>query len=112
MLSVLQGVESILNYFYDLDKVDPKRLGFEFSNPYTLFDTFKKVITLGLAGSSKKPKLVEKRNFLHNFETCEALLSDLEPVYETILRAWPLSEEFIRIGAEEFSSIGMLSFSF
>ena len=92
MLSVLQGVESILNYFYDLDKVNPKKLHFEFSNPYTLFDTFKKILTLGLASSHKRPKLVERKNFLHNFDTCEALLKDLEPVYETILRAWPLSE--------------------
>ena len=77
MLSVLQGVESILNYFYDLDKVDPKKLNFEFSNPYSIFDTFKKIVTLGFASSSKRPKLVERKNFLHNFETCEALLKDL-----------------------------------
>ena len=67
MLSVLQGVESILNYFYDLDKVDPKQLNFEFSNPYTIFDTFKKILTLGLASNRKKPKLLERKNFLHNF---------------------------------------------
>jgi len=54
---------------------------------------------LGFANSEKSAKLVEKKNFLHNFETCEALLKDLEPVYETILRSWPLSEEFVRIGS-------------
>jgi hypothetical protein len=48
---VLHGVESILNYFYDLNKLDIKELNFEFTNPYTLFDTFKKIITLGLANS-------------------------------------------------------------
>lgn len=112
ILSVLQGVEAILNYFYDLDKLDPQQLHFEFSNPYTLFDTFKKILTLGLAASTKRAQLVERRNFLHNFETCEALLKDLEPVYETILRSWPLSEEFVRIGSEEFSCVGMRAFSF
>jgi hypothetical protein len=112
ILSVLHGVESILNYFYDLNKLDVKELNFEFTNPYTLFDTFKKIVTLGLANSEKNAKLVERKNFLHNFETCEALLKDLEPVYETILRSWPLSEEFVRIGSEEFSSVGMRSFNF
>jgi hypothetical protein len=42
-----------------------------------MFDTFKKIVTLGLASSDKNAKLVERKNFLHNFETCEALLKDL-----------------------------------
>lgn len=92
ILSVLHGVESILNYFYDLDKLNPKQLDFQFENPYNLLDTLKKVLTLGLASSKKQGKLIERKNFLHNYETCEALLKDLEPVYETILRSWPLSE--------------------
>ena len=97
---MLQGVEAILNYFFDLNKVNPKELGFQFSNPYTFLDTFKSIITLGLASSSKQGTLIEKKNFLHNFDTCEALLNDLEPVYETILRSWPLSEEYVRIASE------------
>lgn len=51
ILSVLHGVESILNYFYDLNKLNIKELNFEFTNPYTLFDTFKKIVSLGLANS-------------------------------------------------------------
>lgn len=51
ILSVLHGVESILNYFYDLNKLNVKELNFEFTNPYTLFDTFKKIVSLGLASS-------------------------------------------------------------
>lgn len=58
ILSVLHGVESVLNYFYDLDKINPKQLDFQFQNPYNLLDTLKKVLTLGLASSSKQPKLV------------------------------------------------------
>ena len=45
-------------------------------------------------------------------ETCSSILNDLSPVYETILRAWPLSEEFVRIATEEFSSIGSRVFNF
>ncbi len=57
-MSVLHGVESVLNYFYDLDKLNPKQLDFQFQNPYNLLDTLKKVLTLGLASSNKQPKLV------------------------------------------------------
>jgi hypothetical protein len=67
---------------------------------------------LGLASSVKDGKLIERKQFLHNFETCEAILEDLSPVYETILRSWPLSEEYVRISTEEFSSIGMKFFNF
>jgi hypothetical protein len=62
------------------------------SNPYTIFDSFKSIITLGLASHEKLGKLVEKTQFLHNMETAQSILKDLSPVYETILRAWPLSE--------------------
>lgn len=55
---MLHGVESVLNYFYDLDKLNPKQLDFQFQNPYNLLDTLKKVLTLGLASSNKQPKLV------------------------------------------------------
>lgn len=55
---MLHGVESILNYFYDLDKLNLKEINFEFTNPYSLLDTFKKIVTLGLASSNKKAKLV------------------------------------------------------
>lgn len=58
ILSVLHGVESILNYFYDLNKLNVKDLGFEFTNPYTFFDTFKSIVTLGLMSSEKSAKLV------------------------------------------------------
>ena len=92
ILSVLFGVSEILKYFYDLDRLDIKSLQFEFTNPYTIFDTFRTIVTLGLASSHKDPKLVSKTNFLHNLDTCESILRDLSPVYETILRAWPLSE--------------------
>jgi hypothetical protein len=33
-------------------------------------------------------------------------------VFETILRAWPLSEEYVRIATYEFSEIGVKSFEF
>jgi hypothetical protein len=45
-------------------------------------------------------------------ETAQSILKDLSPVYETILRAWPLSEEFVRIATEEFTSIGSRGFNF
>lgn len=50
-----------------------------------------------MASSLKDGKLVERKQFLHNFETCQAILDDLSPVYETILRSWSLSEEYVRI---------------
>lgn len=33
---------------------------FEFSNPYTFFDTFKSLVTLGLVSSEKTGRLIEK----------------------------------------------------
>jgi hypothetical protein len=39
---------------------------FEVSNPYTIFDSFKSIVTLGLASSEKLGRLVEKTQFLHN----------------------------------------------
>ena len=50
--------------------------------------------------------------FLHNLETCESILRDMGPVFETILRAWPLSEEYVKIATNEFSEIGMKTFGF
>lgn len=50
--------------------------------------------------------------FLHNLETSESILKDIQPVFETILRAWPLSEEYVRIATYEFSEIGVKSFEF
>lgn len=70
---------------------------FEFTNPYTLLDTMKTILTLGLGSSHKDGKLIERKAFLHNAETCEAVLKDMGPVLETILRAWPVSEEYVRI---------------
>ncbi len=112
VLSVLHGISAILNYFFDLNKLNLEELNFEFTNPYNFFDTFKSIVTLGLASSTKEGKLVERRQFLHNLETCSAILEDLTPVYETILRSWSLSEEYVRISTEEFSSIGMKFFNF
>lgn len=97
ILSVLHGLSSILNYFYDFDKLTEADMKFEFTNPYTLFDSIKTILTLGLASSEKNGRLVERTQFLHNMETCSSMLNDLSPVYETIVRAWPLSEEFVRI---------------
>lgn len=39
-------------------------------------------------------------------------MHDLTPVYETILRSWSLSEEYVRISTEEFSCVGMKFFNF
>lgn len=64
---------------------------FEITNPYTILDSFKSILTLGFASSEKSGRLVQKTKFLHNVETAESILKDLSPVYETILRAWPLS---------------------
>lgn len=53
VLSILHGISAILNYFFDLSKLNLQELNFEFTNPYTFFDTFKSIITLGLASSFK-----------------------------------------------------------
>jgi hypothetical protein len=90
-MPVLHGLSSILNYFFDLDKMSSNDMKFSFSNPYTILDSFKTILTLGLASSQKSGRLIEKTEFLHNLETCTAILKDLSPVYETILRSWPLS---------------------
>ncbi len=42
-----------MNYFFDLDKINIKELEFKFTNPYTYFDTFKSILTLGFASSEK-----------------------------------------------------------
>lgn len=65
---------------------------FSFENPSTFFDSFKSIITLGFATSNKSGRLVEHTQFLHSMDTAQSILKDLSPVYETILRAWPLSE--------------------
>lgn len=87
----MHGVSAILNYFLDLDKMDISDMKFEITNPYTILDSFKSILTLGFASSEKSGRLVQKTKFLHNVETAESILKDLSPVYETILRAWPLS---------------------
>lgn len=112
ILSVLHGLSSILNYFYDFDKLTPEDMKFEFSNPYTFFDSLRTIVSLGFSSRVKNGKLIEKTQFLHNMETCISILNDLSPVYETLVRAWPLSEEFVRIATEEFSSIGSRIFNF
>lgn len=53
VLSILHGISAILNYFFDLNKLNLADLDFEFTNPYTFFDTFKSIITLGIASSMK-----------------------------------------------------------
>ena len=58
VLSVLHCISAILNYFFDLNKLNMEELNFEFTNPYTFFDTFKSILTLGLASSTKEGKLV------------------------------------------------------
>lgn len=69
-------------------------------------------MTLTLANTVKEEKLINKTVFLHNLETSESILKDIQPVFETILRAWPLSEEYVRIATYEFSEIGVKSFEF
>lgn len=81
IMPVLHGVSAILNYFFDLDKMTPNDMKFSFSNPYTIFDSFKSIVTLGLASSQKSGRLIEKTQFLHNMETCTTILKDLSPVY-------------------------------
>ena len=51
ILSVLHGVAAILNYFFDFDKLTEDDMKFEFTNPYTFFDSIKTIITLGFASS-------------------------------------------------------------
>ncbi len=53
MLAILHGVSSVLNYFFELDRVDYKKIEFQFSNPYTLLDKIKYVVSLTLANSVK-----------------------------------------------------------
>lgn len=69
ILSILHGVSAILNYFYDLDKMNIADMKFEIMSPYTIFDSLKSIMTLGFAASEKLGKLVERTQFLHNMET-------------------------------------------
>ncbi len=92
ILSILHGVSAILNYFFDLDKMSIQDMKFSFENSFTFFDSFKSIFSLGLMSTKKNGRLAEKTQFLHNLETCQSILKDLSPVYETVLRAWPLSE--------------------
>lgn len=61
--------------------MDISEMKFEILNPYTIFDSFKSIITLGFAATEKLGKLVEKTQFLHNMETAQSILKDLSPVY-------------------------------
>lgn len=81
ILSILHGLSAILNFFFDLDKMSPSEKKFHFENPYTLFDSLKSIVTLGLASSQKTGRLIEKNQFFHDLETCESILKDLSPVY-------------------------------
>ena len=69
ILSILHGVSAILNYFYDLDKMNIADMKFEIMSPYTIFDSLKSIMALGFAASEKLGKLVERTQFLHNMET-------------------------------------------
>lgn len=51
ILAILHGVSVILNYFFELDKLDFKKIEFQFTDPYTMFDTFKSILTLGFAST-------------------------------------------------------------
>ncbi len=66
ILSILQGLSAILNYFYDLDKMSISDMKFSFENPYTLLDSLKSIVTLGLASSQRSGRLVERTQFYHN----------------------------------------------
>jgi hypothetical protein len=66
ILAILHGVSAVLNYFFELDKIDYKKIEFAFSNPYTFFDKVKYVMTLTLANTEKEEKLISKTVFLHN----------------------------------------------
>lgn len=66
ILAILHGVSAVLNYFFELDKIDYKKIEFTFSNPYTIIDKIKYVVTLTLASSVKEEKLISKTVFLHN----------------------------------------------
>lgn len=69
ILAILHGVSAVLNYFFELDRIDYKKIEFTFSNPYTVFDKIKYVVSLTLANSVKEEKLITKTVFLHNLET-------------------------------------------
>lgn len=58
ILSILQGLSAILNYFYDLDKMSISDMKFSFENPYTFLDSLKSIVTLGLASSQRSGRLV------------------------------------------------------
>jgi hypothetical protein len=53
-LAILHGVSVILNYFFELDKLDYKKIEFQFTDPYTVFDTLKSIVSLGFASSEKE----------------------------------------------------------
>jgi hypothetical protein len=74
ILAILHGVSAVLNYFFELDKIDFKKIEFTFSNPYTMFDKLKYIVSLTLANSIKEEKLISKTVFLHNLETSDAIL--------------------------------------
>ena len=54
ILAILHGVSVILNYFFELDKLDFKKIAFQFTDPYTMVDTLKTIISLGFASSEKE----------------------------------------------------------
>ena len=54
ILAILHGVSVILNYFFELDKLDYKKIEFQFTDPYTVFDTLKSIVSLGFASSEKE----------------------------------------------------------